>query len=37
LAPAAMVAVKQWKYKPFLLNDEAVEVETTIDVNFTLQ
>jgi len=37
LAPAAMAAVKQWRYKPLMLNDEAVEVETTITVNFTLQ
>jgi protein TonB len=36
LAPAAMAAVKQWRYKPLLLNDEAVEVSTEIDVNFTL-
>jgi TonB family protein len=36
LAPAAIEAVKQWKYKPFLLNDEPVEVETSVTVNFTL-
>jgi protein TonB len=36
LAPAAIVAVKQWKYKPYLLNGEPVEVETTINVNFRL-
>ncbi len=36
LIPAAMEAVKQWRYKPTLLNDEPVEVLTTIDVNFTL-
>src|SRR5499427_1514449 len=36
LAPAAIDAVKQWKYKPYLLNGEPVEVETTINVNFTL-
>jgi periplasmic protein TonB len=36
LAPAAMDAVKQWKYKPYFLNGEPVEVETTINVNFTL-
>jgi len=28
--------VKQWLYKPTLLNNEPVEVITTIDVNFTL-
>lgn len=36
LAPAAIDAVKQWKYKPYLLNGEPVEVETTVTVNFTL-
>lgn len=36
LAPAAIDAVKQWKYKPFLLNQAPVEVETQIQVNFTL-
>ena len=35
-APAAIDAVKKWKYKPYLLNGEAVEVETTIQVNFVL-
>jgi TonB family protein len=36
LAPAAIEAVKQWKYKPFIVNGEPVEVETTVQVNFTL-
>jgi protein TonB len=36
LAPSAIDAVKQWKYKPYFLNGEPVEVETTINVNFTL-
>jgi periplasmic protein TonB len=36
LAPAAIEAVKQWKYNPYLLNGEPVEVETQIQVNFTL-
>jgi TonB family protein len=36
LAPAAMDAVKQWKYKPYLLKGEPVEVDTEIVVNFTL-
>jgi protein TonB len=36
LIPAAMEAVKQWKYKPTLLNGDPVEVLTTIDVNFSL-
>lgn len=37
LAAAAMEAVRQWKYKPYLLNGDAVEVETTVQVNFTLR
>jgi protein TonB len=36
LVPDAMEAVKQWKYKPYLLNGERVEVQTTVQVNFTL-
>jgi protein TonB len=36
LIQAATDAVKQWLYKPTLLNNEPVEVITTIDVNFTL-
>jgi TonB family protein len=36
LAPAAIEAVKQWKYRPYLLNGTPVEVETTVTVNFTL-
>jgi protein TonB len=36
LVKAAMDAVTQWKYKPFLLNGEPVEVETTVTINFTL-
>jgi hypothetical protein len=28
--------VKQWKYKPYLLNETPVEVETQVQVNFTL-
>lgn len=35
LAEAALEAVKQWKYRPYLLNGEPVEVETKILVNFT--
>jgi protein TonB len=34
LVPAAMAAVKQWRYKPYLLNGQPVEVETTITLNF---
>ncbi len=36
LVPAALAAVKQWKYKPYLLNGQPVEVETTITVIFAL-
>jgi protein TonB len=36
LMKAAMDAVKEWRYKPTLLNGEPVEVDTTIDVVFTL-
>jgi len=36
LVAAAQEAVKQWQYKPTLLNGEPVEVVTQIDVNFTL-
>ena len=36
LAPAAIEAVKQWKYKPCFLNGEPVEVETQVIVNFSL-
>ncbi|MGB8469681.1 MAG: energy transducer TonB, partial [Candidatus Sulfotelmatobacter sp.] len=36
LAPAAIEAVKQWRYKPYLLNGEPVEVDTEVLVNFTL-
>jgi protein TonB len=34
LADVAIEAVKQWKYKPYLLNGEPVEVETTILIKF---
>jgi protein TonB len=36
LAQAALEAVRQWRYRPYLLNGEPVEVETQITVNFTL-
>jgi len=36
LAPSAIEAVKQWRYKPYFLNGEPVAVETQITVNFTL-
>jgi protein TonB len=36
LVTAARDAVRQWVYKPTLLNGEPVEVVTQVDVNFTL-
>jgi protein TonB len=36
LVPAALEAVRQWRYKPYLLNGQPVEVETTITVIFAL-
>jgi protein TonB len=34
LVQAALDAVRQWQYKPYELNGEPVEVETTIKVQF---
>jgi protein TonB len=36
LAKAAVDAVKQWKYKPYYLNGDPVEIQTQITVNFKL-
>ena len=36
LVPAAIDAVKQWKYQPYLLNGQPVEVDTEVLVNFAL-
>jgi len=36
LSHAAVDAVKQWKYKPYLLNGEPVDIQTQITVNFKL-
>ncbi|HTS38636.1 MAG TPA: TonB family protein [Candidatus Solibacter sp.] len=36
LTHAAVDAVKQWKYKPYLLNGEPVEIQTQVTVNFKL-
>jgi TonB family protein len=36
LRDSARDAVRQWTYKPYLLNGEPVEVETSITVNYTL-
>jgi protein TonB len=37
LVEAAMDVVRQWVYKPTLLNGNPVGVETVVDVNFTLK
>jgi protein TonB len=34
LVRAALAAVEQWRYRPYVLNGETVEVETLITVNF---
>ena len=36
LIKAALEAVEQWRYRPYLLNGEPIEVETDITVNFVL-
>ncbi len=36
LVPAAIEAVRQWRYRPYILNSEPVEVETQITVKFSL-
>lgn len=37
LQQATVDAVKTWKYKPFALNGQPVEVKTQINVDFTLR
>jgi protein TonB len=34
LAKPAVEAVRQWKYRPYLLNGEPVEIQTQITINF---
>jgi protein TonB len=36
LQQAALDAVKTWRYRPYLLNDQPVEVETTVNVVFSI-
>jgi len=36
LIPAALDAVRQWRYRPYFLNGDPVEVETQVTVNFSL-
>ncbi len=37
LQQAALDAVKTWRYRPYLLNDQPIEVETTVSVIFKLE
>lgn len=37
LASAAIEAVKQWKYRPYVLQGQPIKVETQVTVQFTLQ
>jgi protein TonB len=37
LQQAALDAVRTWRYRPYLLNGQPVEVETTVSVVFTMQ
>lgn len=37
LRSAAVTAVKQWRYEPFLLNEQPVRVETEVSVRFKLE
>lgn len=37
LRQAAIDAVREWRYRPYLLNGQPVEVETTVNVEFTLR
>ena len=36
LDQTALDAVKQWKYKPYLLNGSPVEIQTQVTINFKL-
>jgi TonB family protein len=36
LSPAAIEAVRQWRYEPWILNGQPIEIQTTIDVVFSL-
>jgi TonB family protein len=37
LSNAALEAVSKWRYSPTLLNGEPIDVETVIEINFTLR
>jgi protein TonB len=36
LQQSALDAVRQWTYKPYLLNGDPIEVKTTVNVNYSL-
>ena len=36
LVKAALEAVRQWRYRPYVLNDQPIEIDTEITVNFVL-
>jgi periplasmic protein TonB len=36
LVQSAIDAVRQWRYRPYILNGDPIEVETQIVVNFSL-
>jgi periplasmic protein TonB len=37
LIPPSLEAVQKWRYKPYLLNNEPVQVNTEIHVNFAIR
>jgi protein TonB len=37
LQQSALDAVRQWKYRPYLLNGDPVEVETTVNIVYSLE
>jgi len=37
LRQAAIDALKTWRYRPYILDNQPVEVETTININFSLE
>ena len=37
LAKSAMEAVRTWRYRPYLLNGDPIEVETTVNVVYNLE
>jgi protein TonB len=36
LQQAALDAVRTWRYRPYMLNNEPIEVETSVSVVFSL-